>query len=60
MLKQEGVIVNEGGNRVGEYYDYYPEENSTIQNAQATNQEQNNLYNTWNPNYDQAATDSDW
>lgn len=55
----EGVIVKQG-NRVGEYYDYYQEDNTTIQNAQATNQEQANLYNTWNTNYNQGATDSDF
>ena len=57
----EGVIINgDQGNRVGEYYDYYPE-TSIVENAQINSQEQENKYNEWsNANYNSNATDSDW
>lgn len=58
----EGVIINDSGNRVGEYYDYYQDSN-VIQNAEANSREQQNRYNEWsgtNPNWGSNATDSDW
>lgn len=56
----EGVIINGGGNRVGEYYDYYQDSN-VIQNAQANSREQQNKYNEWSGNdWNTTATDSDW
>ncbi|REC47752.1 prolyl-tRNA synthetase [Chryseobacterium pennipullorum] len=58
----EGVIINGGGNRVGEYYDYYQDSN-VIQNAQANSREQQNRYNEWsgtNTDWSSNATDSDW
>lgn len=56
----EGVIINDGGNRVGEYYDYYQDSN-VIQNAQINSREQQNKYNDWSgTNWNTNATDSDW
>ena len=50
----EGVIVNNNGNNVGEYYDY--NENTTIANSQINSQEQQNKYQDWSSD----STDSDW
>jgi len=58
----EGVIINGGGNRVGEYYDYYQDSN-IIQNAQTNSREQQNKYNEWGGTdlgWSGNATDSDW
>lgn len=51
----EGVIINNEGNVVGDYYNY---QNSTpiISNSEMIAQEQENRYQDWNSN----ATDSDW
>ena len=56
----EGVIINDGGNRVGEYYDYN-EGSNIIQNAEANSKE--GKYDSWNDynwNTNNNATDSDW
>ncbi len=48
----EGVVVQNNGNQVGGYYDYY--ENSVIDNSRLHQYEQENKYSQWNGN------DSDW
>ena len=50
----EGVILNDNGNQVGEYYDY--QENSIIENSEMNSQEQKNKYQDWN----NISNDSDW
>jgi hypothetical protein len=56
----EGVIINgDQGNRVGDYYEYYPESN-IVENAQINSSQYDNRYDSWsNANYGNA-TDSDW
>jgi hypothetical protein len=55
----EGVIINDSGNRVGEYYDYYQDDSNVIQNAEANSKE--GRYSDWNNyNWNTTATDSDW
>lgn len=57
----EGVIVNNQGNRVGEYYDYYQDDSNLIQNSQINAAEQDNRYNNWSSyDWNNNATDSDW
>ena len=58
----EGVILNgNSGNRVGEYYDYYQDDTSIIDNAAQNAADYNNRYTNWNTsNWSSDATDSDW
>lgn len=56
----EGVIINgDQGNRVGEYYEYYPESN-IVENAQINSSEYNNRFDNWSNANNSNATDSDW
>lgn len=52
----EGVILNDTGNRVGEYYDYQDTSN-IIENSEYNAAQQENRYNDWN---DIQVADSDW
>lgn len=57
----EGVIINNEGNRVGEYYDYYQDDSNLIYNSEVNSAQQNNRYNEWSDaNWNSNATDSDW
>jgi len=56
----EGVIINgDQGNRVGEYYDYYPESN-IVENSQINSSEYDHRYDSWSNTNNGNATDSDW
>lgn len=55
----EGTVMNEGGNKVGEYYDYQ-DSTSVIEKSRHNEMSKHNRYRNDNWNDDERATSSDW
>ncbi len=53
----EGIIINNEGNQVGEYYDYNLNQPSIIENSEKNTFYQQNRFENWNNN---TPDDSDW